>query len=238
MKRLMMTAAFLAAASVVWSIDLEFGGGAFLGASWSKSETETFVVSPASSSMPVDIKGTFEYNTNSFDAGGFLFAGINYAELSVGYLGQFGKVTDIKMSMEMPGVPSQAQDDEDYTSHLFVVDLLGKYPFAIGEKISLFPALGVGLKLTLAGHDYDNEVSWGLNLKGGGGVDVALTERLFFRGEALFVFQVASDREATLKDDNLPHKPDVTFAATGYYMGPLVKLAVGYKIPLGAKDEE
>ena len=249
MKKLMMAAALLAAASMAWSLDLEFGGGVFLGGSWSKSETEKFVLLPGTSSVNpygVDMKGTFEYNTTSFDVGGFLFAGIDYAELTVGYLGQFGKVTDIKSHldanppMRIPEDTTIAQPNEDYKSHLFVVDLVGKYPFKLSEKISIFPALGLGYKLTLAGHDYDNDVRWGLNVRGGGGVDFALTDKLFLRGEALFVFQVASDREATLHDDDFPpnHNPEATFASKGYYMGPLVKLAVGYKIPLGAPKDE
>ena len=251
MKKLMMAAALLAAASMAWSLDLEFGGGVFLGGSWSKSETEKFVLLPGTSSVNpyrVDMKGTFEYNTNSFDVGGFLFAGIDYAELTVGYLGQFGKVTDIKGTMTdmvtpagdrpLPEPQIASQPNEDYKSHLFVVDLVGKYPFALSEKISIFPALGLGYKLTLAGRDYDNDVRWGLNVRGGGGVDFALTDKLFLRGEALFVFQIASDKEATLNDEALPHHPAVTFASKGYYMGPLVKLAVGYKIPLGAPKDE
>jgi hypothetical protein len=201
---------------------LSVGGGAILGYSASKSETDVTLIGGM---LPM----SYGYQTHSFDAGAFVFADATYAELSAGYMFQTGKVTDIQANIS--GMSPKSVSDEDYQSHLIMLDLLGKYPFTITQKISIFPAAGVGVKFAVGGNDYsdyNHEVLWGLSLKAGGGVDYALTDVIFLRGEVLYYFQIASDRDAVIKEYGPPMK--FHFANAGYYMGPQVKIAAGYKL--------
>jgi outer membrane protein W len=207
------------------------GGGAILGYSWSKSETD-----PASIMYPVPGMGimpaamSYGYQTHSFDAGAFVFADATYAELSAGYVFQIGKVTDI--NADVSGMPI-SEPDKDYQSHLIILDLLGKYPFTLTQKLSVFPAAGVGAKFAVGGNensDNKHDVLWGLNLKAGGGVDYALTDVIFIRGEILYYFQLASDKDAKIEVMPGAGKTDFHFANAGYYMGPQVKIAAGYKL--------
>jgi hypothetical protein len=210
------------------------GGGPVLGYSASKSETDpTDIMYPYGMGF-VPATMSYAYKTNSFDVGAFIFADCTYVELTAGYMFQTGKVTDIKADASMGGspVPTPPIDDEDYQSHLIILDLLGKYPFTITEKLSVFPAVGVGVKFPVGGNDYsDNkhDVLWGLNLKAGGGVDFALTDVIFIRGEVLYYFQIASDKDAKIEVMPGTGKTDFHFANAGYYMGPQVKIAAGYK---------
>jgi opacity protein-like surface antigen len=204
-----------------------FGGGAILGYSWSKSETNPTDVK-FYGIMPAEM--TFAYKTHSFDSGVFLFADCTYVELTAGYIFQTGKVTDIEA--DVSGQP-QSKDDVDYKSHLIIIDLLGKYPFILTGKLSVFPAFGVGSKFAVGGNEFsDNthDVLWGLSLKAGGGVDYALTDAIFLRGEILYYFQIASDKDAKIAQEPELKKSAFHFANVGYYMGPQIKIAAGYKL--------
>jgi hypothetical protein len=147
-----------------------------------------------------------------------------YAELSAAYFAEIGKVTGITYTISGS---SQPQPDQDYLSHVIIVDLLGKYPFVLNEKFTVFPALGVGLKFPIAGNDQsdkEHDVTWGVVGKAGAGLDFSLTQALFLRCEALFAYQFASDKDATIEGT------DYKFKSVGYNLGPQVKIGVGYKV--------
>ncbi|GMO56292.1 MAG: hypothetical protein Ta2A_01390 [Treponemataceae bacterium] len=184
------------------------------------------------------INDEMEYKTKSFDIGGFIFGDFTFAELTAAYVYQTGKVYDQKaFGTDVPGT-------KDYITHNVVIDLLGKYPFALNDRFVIFPALGAGVKLAIGGNDNsdkEHDVLWGLSIKGGVGLDYNINEALYVRCEALFAFQLASDKKATLKEFEGMNNPAVKGAVTrdftkfeaqnkGYYMGPQLKLAVGYKI--------
>jgi hypothetical protein len=184
--------------------------------------------------MPGDVNLT--YKTKTFDVGAFIFVDATYVELSAAYLAEIGKVTGTFSSdtTAVGGSKDERDIDEDYVSHIIIVDLLGKYPFALTEKFTVFPALGVGLKFPFGGNensDKDHDVTWGVVLKAGAGLDFFLTQKLFLRCETLFGFQIVSDREAKIEivpDSGDKYKFD--FKKVGYNMGPQVKIGVGYKI--------
>jgi opacity protein-like surface antigen len=111
------------------------------------------------------------------------------------------------------------------------VDLLGKYPFALNEKFTVFPALGIGLKFPFAGNeqsDKEHDITWGVTAKAGAGLDFAVTQALFLRCEALFAYQFASDQEAKIEQSG--QTLDFKFKPLGYNLGPQIKIGVGYKI--------
>ncbi|MDR2094081.1 MAG: hypothetical protein LBP76_01000 [Treponema sp.] len=236
-KKIFFAASLLALTAAVFAADfgISVGGGALLGGNFTKSETDPsrVVLDPSLGDYPTTM--ALAYETGAFDVGAFIFVDATYAELSAAYFAEIGKVTGITSTISglpdgIPNLPTNGtspQPDEDYLSHVLIVDILGKYPFTVNEKITVFPALGVGLKFPIAGNDFsdkEHDVTWGVVAKAGAGLDFALTQALFLRCEALFSYQFISDREATI--DAVDYK----FKAKGYNLGPQVKIGVGYKI--------
>jgi hypothetical protein len=224
-KKFFIVAFLLVLAAAVFAADfgISVGGGALLGGNFTKSETDP-------SDLGGGIKMALAYETSAFVAGGFLFADATYAELSAAYFAEIGDVTGVTSTTT--GVGTQSGPDKDYLSHVIIVDLLGKYPFVLNEKFTVFPALGVGIKLPIAGNensDKEHEVTWGVVGKAGGGLDFSLTQALFLRCEALFSYQFISDQEAKI-DPGMGQKLDFQFKSAGYNLGPQVKIGVGYKV--------
>jgi opacity protein-like surface antigen len=218
----------LTAAAFAADFEISAGGGSLLGANFTSSETKAAVLGPVTT--------TLAYDTKTFDAGAFMFADVTYAELSAAYLAEIGKVTGNSTTTgTIPGSPRKDNIDEDYVSHVFIADLLGKYPFVLNEKITIFPALGIGLKLPFAGNkfsDKEHDVTWGLAAKGGAGLDFSFTPNLFLRCETLYVYQFLGDKEAKIEQNvaGNPQTIDYRFKDSGYNLGVQVKIAVGYKI--------
>jgi hypothetical protein len=231
-------------ASAVFAADfaISVGAGALLGGAFTKSSTDPADMSGGLSMVLNDLA----YKTKTFDVGAFLFVDATYAELSVAYLAEIGGVTGTASTAYSSYYPNPLQSgtteqtpiDEDYLSHVLIVDLLGKYPFVLNEKFTVFPALGVGLKFPFAGNensDKEHDVTWGVVVKAGAGLDFSLTQSLFLRCEALFGYQFISDQEAKIERDlsalgQGKKTFDYQFQSAGYNMGPQVKIGVGYKV--------
>jgi hypothetical protein len=230
-KKIFVAVFLLATATAVFAVDfgISVGGGALLGGNFTKSETDPSTILMDLGMGPMPAKMALAYETSAFDVGAFVFVDAAYVELSAAYFAEIGEVTGVTATISGTGIADgpQSKDDEDYLSHVIIVDLLGKYPFVLNEQFTVFPALGVGLKFPIAGNDFsdkEHDVTWGVVAKAGAGLDVALTQSLFLRCEALFSYQFISDREATI--DGV----DYDFKAEGYNLGPQVKIAVGYKV--------
>jgi hypothetical protein len=235
------------AGSALFALDVSVGGGIMLGGTFNKMETEdtdTQFPNPAYSPsdpsygpqlLPAKISSA--YSVNDFDIGAFVFADCQYAELSMGFLQQIGKVTDIKPKMSVAGqpYPIPAPDDEDYLSSLLLIDLLGKYPFVLSEKASIYPAVGVMLRIPVAGNDYSDtkhEANWGFGIKARCGLDWNVTDSLFIRNEVLCYFELAADKDIKIEEQG--SSIDFKVKNAGYYIQPQVKVSVGYKLG-GAK---
>jgi hypothetical protein len=116
-----------------------------------------------------------------------------------------------------------------------LIDVLGKYPFALNEKISIYPALGMMFRLPVAGNDYsdlEHKANWGLGIKGGGGLDFSLTETLFLRCELLVYYELAADKEISASVSSMSAMGAIDFDVkdAGYYIQPQLKIAVGFKL--------
>jgi hypothetical protein len=242
-------AAMLLISSSLFALDLSVGGGAIFGYSASKSETDPTkvrgdltVTSPGGDIPPgyypnEILEMVYGYQTSSFDIGAFGFVDARYVEFSAGYIAQIGKVTDIYGVALGERVN---EPDKDYTSHLIILDLLGKYPFTLNEKLSVFPAFGFGVKFAVGGNDYSDcthDILWGFMVKAGGGLDYNVSEKLYMRSELLFYFQLASDMDAKIAGGGANsigffnfEKQDFHFAPKGYYLGPQLKIALGYRL--------
>jgi hypothetical protein len=236
-KKILVMVFLFAAAAAVFAADfgISVGGGALLGGNFTSSETDPANIQVANIQVA---KMALAYKTAAFDVGAFLFVDATYAELSAAYFAEIGKVTGTTRTVTDSLDPTQmpngtfSEGDKDYVSHVLIVDLLGKYPFAINEKFTVFPALGVGLKFPFAGNensDKEHDVTWGVVARAGAGLDLALTQSLFLRCEALFGYQFMSDQEA--KIEMMPGtKTDFQFKDAGYNLGPQIKIGVGYKV--------
>jgi hypothetical protein len=133
------------------------------------------------------------------------------------------------------------KQDEDISTVNLNIGLLGKYPFAIKNKLSLFPLLGIDYQICLSAKDEDgDELDFYGNKAGdlsalwfkfGVGLDVALTEKLYLSFEALMGIRPPNAFEKDMKDrfedyftGDVDVKVDETIAG-----GMSAKLAVGYK---------
>jgi opacity protein-like surface antigen len=233
MKKVIIVMLMIVLGSALFGLDISYGGGLILGGTFNKMETNPATIPAGAGGGNV----AMTYSVTDFDFGAFIFADITYAELSIGFLQQIGKVTDI-VAHAAPGgtpIPPQPQPDETYISSLLLIDLLGKYPFTLNEKISIYPALGIMFRVPVAGNansDFKHNANWGLGIKVGAGLDFTLTEALFLRCELLCYYELAADKEI-----NAPIPPavgggtlDFKVREAGYYLQPQVKIAAGLKL--------
>ena len=169
--------------------------------------------------------------TPYFGGGAFAFFDATYAELSLAFLGGGAK---LKTTMSHGG---QSRESElDYSIANFNIGLLGKYPFAINNKLALFPLLGIDYQVCLSLKDEDGDEFEGIDGEGGpgdfsalwfkfgGGLDFAFTEKIYLRFEALYGIRLENEAEKDMKDGYSAFDPK---ALLGH--GLTAKLAVGYK---------
>ncbi|MDR2178162.1 MAG: outer membrane beta-barrel protein, partial [Treponema sp.] len=177
-----------------------------------------------------------EEKTPYAGGGGFVFIDATYAELSFGFFGGGGKSIDKR---EMPAIAGGNSEHKFTTSTAGLdIGLLGKYPFEISEKLSVFPLLGITYRVVISekmeklkyGKPGDFSALW-FNL--GGGLDFSLTDQLYLRSELLYGLRTGntyeknriSAAEKEVKSHTLT--PD-SKASLGH--GLSVKLAVGYRL--------
>jgi hypothetical protein len=162
--------------------------------------------------------------------GGFAFVDLTYAELSLGFFSGGGAV-----KYEFAGQSNES--DMSYTG--LDIGLLGKYPVAINEQLSVFPLLGITYRVVLSakgedGNQYknsDGEDAPGdfsaLWVKLGGGLDFSFTDSIYLRGGLLYGLRLANAYENDWVDAYADY-PGVD-AKTLLGHGLEVKIAVGYR---------
>jgi opacity protein-like surface antigen len=194
---------------------LSAGGGALLGYTFTRYtlEGETSGGGAVRSYQSMD----------RFDYGGFLFFDAAYGELAVmvqGGSSGYQEIMDKKSAgaswvRQNPGMERGAG-----TEASLGFSLLGKYPFQLTERITLFPLLGLEYHIALlewrtpdggAASDRTSGVlpedrdkndqpyplhAWNsLWIDLGAGVDYQFTEKLYLRGEVLFGFRLPTAYE-------------------------------------------
>ncbi|MDR2509010.1 MAG: outer membrane beta-barrel protein, partial [Spirochaetaceae bacterium] len=201
--------AFKLSAGVGGFFGSDFGGGA-----------------EASATMPVVGKIDMTMETPYLGGGGFVFFDATYAELSLAFFG---------------GTMKNKSDGTETDSSImnFNIGLLGKYPIAVGEKLKVFPLLGIEYDICLSAKDEDGNEYEGMGGDGdggpgdfsalwfklGGGLDFALTEKLYLRFEALYGLRLENKFEKDMKDYLEPMDSD---AKTRLGHGLTAKLALGF----------
>jgi hypothetical protein len=206
---------------------LSAGAGGFIGGDSGGG------IESSSTVFGMSSKTTFEMPY--FGGGGFAFLDAKYAELSLGIYSGKGK---FKMTNEGLGFTTSAENDVSRTN--FNIGLLGKYPFGISEKISVFPLLGMDYAITLSAKDKDGEDIFAnsdnktsdlnaLWFKFGGGADFSLVNKLYLRLEAMYGVRLANKFEKDLKESAEKNMIDSEVKTLPGH-GVTVKLAVGYKL--------
>jgi len=162
--------------------------------------------------------GELKYPWNA--VGFYAFWNNKYVELSTGLHFGFG-------AFKASGIGGFSASEDFSTSYLSI-GVMGKWPFAIGEKLVLFPALGaeyyIGLSGKVDGDSLDDPAGdlshvW---FRLGGGIEYNLTDKLFLRGTLLFGIRTKFDLEDQITDRLYTWDRTVGF-------GSVIKVAVGYK---------
>ena len=171
---------------------------------------------------------TISIKTPYFGGGGFAFLDATYAELSLGFFGGAGTYKEDQGSQS-------SESDMSVTG--FDIGLLGKYPFAVSEKLSVFPLLGISYRIMLSvkdedGNQYQNSdrddapgdcsALW---FRFGGGLDFSFTDHVYLRGGLLYGFRLANKFE----NDMVDSVPSAADPKTLGGHGLEVKIAVGYR---------
>jgi hypothetical protein len=171
----------------------------------------------------VEVGGS-KTETPYFGGGGFAFFDAKYAELSFGVLG---------------GALTAKTENEDLSYSLVNLDiaLLGKFPIAVGNSLTVFPLLGIDYQVTVSLKDEDGNEYEGFGgvdgvpgdfsalwFKFGGGLDYAITSKLYLRFEALYGVRIPNKVETDVKDKFDAYDADILLGH-----GLTAKLAVGYK---------
>jgi opacity protein-like surface antigen len=167
--------------------------------------------------------GSHESKTNTIGGGFGLFFDAAYAEIGVGI--DFARFRN-------PDNSAAKGSDMAY----FSISLLGKYPIALSEKLTLFPLLGFDWNIFLSGKSGDTDVNRddladmigddyvdsydAFLIDLGVGADFALTDALYLRASFLYGFKLNSKMEQEYVDD---------MDAKVFTSGPTLKVGVGYK---------
>jgi hypothetical protein len=93
------------------------------------------------------------------------------------------------------------------------IGLFGKYPFHLGGKFTVFPLLGIDYRVVLSAEDKATKMQpqnadgdddpgrlSALWFKLGGGLDFAITEALYLRGEILYGIRLRNGDEKEYSD--------------------------------------
>lgn len=170
---------------------------------------------------------SMKYEMPYFGGGGFAFLDATYAELSFGVSGGAGK-----MKYTMEGGGQSQTSDSDWSITNLNIGLLGKYPFAISDRFTVFPLLGIDFLAALAAKDEDGDDFFegsdnktgdlsALWFKLGAGADFSITEKFYARLGLLYGLRLPNKAE---KD-----QADKMDGKTLLGHGLTVKLAVGYR---------
>jgi hypothetical protein len=200
----------------------------------------------SSFSLNVGIGGTFyslfditrvSYVTTNgiFDGGITAFFDATYVEANINVI--FGSL--------VPIYPDDPNNSSTRLTHIGF-SVFGKYPFPKG-KITWFPLLGINYQLFLSGqmkdpdgNDYgetmDRDYPVGgdysasdqfdlLSIGFGGGMDVKLSQKFFWRSEIIINIKINSVIEA----DNRRNANKYDFDYFHIAFGPYIRMGVGYK---------
>jgi hypothetical protein len=203
--------------------------------------------------VPVDVRSVQEID--QFNYGGFLFADLPWVELCLGLQGGNNVWREHYSAKTKDGMTLVSHPDKGTGREtMFTLSLLGKYPFRLDKRLTLFPLAGLEYQVALREYR-DPEIgplysrtngTWEKDANGnayalgawnsllvdiGAGLDIALDPRLFLRAELLYGFRLQTpfELDALEKVKKMANAPDPRLA--GLTSGPALKIALGYRLP-------
>jgi hypothetical protein len=249
---LLCCAVILSAGVAGLDFSLSAGAGGLPGYTFTRYTLEDRGTMPGSSTTG-DLLS--QQSMDRFNYGGFLFFDATYGELAIliqGGTNSYGETMDFKLQ---DGSWVNLADGKGTGTEISLgFSLLGKYPFRITERISLFPLLGIEYQIALLewrkpdgdkvydrtkgelpedrdkdGNSYPLSVWNSFWIDIGAGFDYMITGPLYLRSEILFGFRLATRYEngALEMTKHQFNAPDPKL--TGLTGSPTLKIAVGYR---------
>ena len=195
------------------------------------------------------IKVDSTQEVNQLNYGFFAFFDATYGVFSVFY--QNGSNT-YKETANVSVLDNNVNQDGQGWDSALGFSFLGKYPFSLNERLTVFPLLGIDYQISLKQRrtqadgwvydrtdglrekDKDNNAykledwnSFWINL--GGGLDFMLTGNFFLRGELLYGFRLMTSYETKNLDMMKALANDPNPKLGGLTSGPSIRIGVGYK---------
>jgi hypothetical protein len=233
----------------VFGVDfsLSAGGGGFLEGLF----TRYTLTAEGKLGVPVDVLSTQEINQINY--GGYLFFDTTFAELSVGFhRGDSNWKENISADSSEAGKVYGSNTGGTGTELMLNLSLLGKYPFRLQERLTLFPLAGIEYQIALLeyrkqgdfkmynrtdgiretdanGKAYKLSVWNSLLINIGAGFDFTFYPRLFLRTELLYGFRLQTPYEVDALDKvkKMVDAPNPKLA--GLTSGPTLRLSLGYR---------
>jgi len=190
---------------------------------------------------------------NQFNFGGFLFIDGTWAEFNIGIQGGRNNYKETMVAASPSIEDLVTTSTGQGTEVMFTLALLGKYPFVLGEKLTLFPLLGLEYQIALKetrqpdgrkkydrtdtirgdtdvnGDTYKLPVWNSLFIVLGGGMDYNLSSSLYLRTELLYGFrlQTSYETDSLEKAKKGVNAPDPKMG--GLTSGPTLRIAAGWR---------
>ena len=230
---------FLLMSINIFGLDFSAGGGVLAGYNFTRYTLEG---GDTKSSQSMD----------RFNYAGFLFFDAKYVEFSVLIQGGNNSYKENMFLSE-----SSLTDDKGTGYETFLVfSLLGKYPFNINERVSLFPLFGVDYQIALierrtpdGGLEYNRSKGQGISaadvdkngnnyplhswnafwINVGGGLDFNFAGPFFLRSELIFGFRLPTGYELGALEVFKKQFDVSNPKLAGLTGGPSFKVGVGYR---------
>jgi len=174
MKKIFALLCLMIIASGAFALDKAIGVGGLFGYSFNGGDVDSGV-SPY-------IRGTWDMSRMSYGACGF-FGISQFVEFNVGYL--YKSINNISMIALNTGEKVTLSGNETGINDTGALQLgvYFKYPFYISDIFIFFPTVGSDVEITIS----SNRSWWNdLWLRGGIGLDIFFTEKLFLRVHGIY----------------------------------------------------
>jgi len=246
MKKALFFPVFIILSANLWALNLSMsaGAGGLMGGLFTRYNLKADGIKDGN-----EIKIDAGQEMNQFNYGGLLFFDAAYGELSVFI--QRG-LNNWKQILDISGIENNEPSTGKGWETMFGITLLGKYPFRMGERLSIFPLLGMEYQITLVqertqpdGWIYDRSDgirekdkdgdayklsdwnSFFVNI--GGGADFFISESIFIRGEFLYSIRLKTSYEKKNIEYMKAMSGDNDPKLTGLTSGPSLRLSAGYR---------
>ncbi|GMO66046.1 MAG: hypothetical protein Ta2A_14010 [Treponemataceae bacterium] len=232
------------------AVVLSAGGGVIGGINWKDAKLNSqyanyegvsvysgLIRAPTFDTQDAMRQGLFDTKELTGSGGIFAFFDATYVEASAALL-----ISAVTQSVGIPNLPihNLAPVEYHYTITQLQFSVLGKYPFTVAPKMTVFPLLGATYQVALSdyedklyknfqvpaekGYDMPNlgeywNAFW---VKLGVGYDLEITEQLFLRGKLVYGLKLPNAYELRMSKY---WKASIA----GMVNGPTLDVSIGYK---------